>query len=350
MKRAACIFALTALTLGQTPHQHHPSSSEELAKRLEDPKVITTGMSSLNAQTGAPYGPSPVVQGANWDFDHLVRLANTPGQGGSDLWPTTTAADGNVYTGWGDGGGFSGASDNTGRVSLGFGRLIGTPPQVKGVNVWGYYPKYAEHPATFCGKPGSMFSTGGVLYAWVSSWFNESAANFVHCAPNPHPAEHRLAWSRDLGATWTLSPWKLDRFRSPLVWACFLNYGADNSNARDRYVHQYWRIQGESGNTYLVRVRVEDLQKDPRVPGVYEFYAGPGPTWSVEISTARPAFVDTNGRGITHVVYDAGLRRFIASVQGRSVGETGLFDAPEPWGPWTTENVLQNIFAIMRRQ
>ena len=47
------------------------------------------------------------------------------------------------------------------------------------------YPTYADHPATFCGKPTSMLSVGGILYTWVSSWFNESAANFVHCAPQP---------------------------------------------------------------------------------------------------------------------------------------------------------------------
>jgi hypothetical protein len=57
---------------------------------------------------------------------------------------------------------------------------------------------------------------------------------------------------------------------------------------------------------------------------------------------AHPVFVDASGRGITHVVYDAGLRRLIASVQSRSVGETGLFDAPEPWGPWTTIAYYQN--------
>ena len=300
------------------------------------------GGSTLSAQTEAPYAPSPVIEGANWDFEHLIRLANTPGKGGSDLWPTTWAADGNVYTGWGDGGGFSGATDNTGRVSLGFGQLIGTPPQVKGVDVWGYYPNYAEHPATFCGKPVSMFSTGGLLYTWVSSWFNESSANFVHCAPNPHPAEHRLAWSRDLGATWRLSAWKLEPPGGPLVWACFLNYGKDDSPARDRYVYQYWRIQGKTGNTYLVRVPAAELQKDPSTSGVYEYYAAPGPTWSAQASMAGPVFVDSHGRGITHVVYDAGLRRFIASVQGRSVGETGLFDAPEPWGPWTTIAYYQN--------
>jgi ubiquinone/menaquinone biosynthesis C-methylase UbiE len=37
MKLAVCVFALTAVALGQVPHQHHPPSSEEFAKVLEDP-------------------------------------------------------------------------------------------------------------------------------------------------------------------------------------------------------------------------------------------------------------------------------------------------------------------------
>ena len=160
--------------------------------------------SPVRGQNKAPYGRSPVIQSADWDFKQLIRLANTPGKGGSDLWPATWAADGNVYAGWGDGGGFSGASDTVGRVSLGFARITGFPPRVKGVDVWGNYPKYAAHPATFCGKPSSMLSVDGILYAWVSSWFNESASNFVHCASNPDVPELRLAWSASLGATWTL--------------------------------------------------------------------------------------------------------------------------------------------------
>ena len=57
---------------------------------------------------------------------------------------------------------------------------------------------------------------------------------------------------------------------------------------------------------------------------------------------ARPVFVDSNGRHITHVAYDAGLKRYIASAQGRSVAELGVFDAPEPWGPWTTVAYYQD--------
>ena len=321
--------------------------------------ITSSGVSLLRAQSKSPYGPSPVIQSADWDFKHLIRLANTPGKGGSDLWPTTWAADGNIYTGWGDGGGFSGASDNIGRVSLGFARIIGSPPQVQGVNVWGHYPKYAEHPATFCGKPVSMLSVGGVVYAWVSSWFNESAANFIHCPSNPNPIEHRLAWSHDLGATWTLSPWKLEQPQGVVVWSCFLNFGANSGNARDQYVYLYWRIQGEDSVTYLSRVLPADLQRDPATPGVYEYYAGlslgepragQGPAWTSQASRARPVFLDPGPRGITHVVHDFALRRYIASVQGRSVGETGLFDAPEPWGPWTTIAYYQNWGGFGKRE
>ena len=283
-----------------------------------------------------------MIQGAAWDFEHLSRLANTRGKGGSDLWPTTWAADGSVYAGWGDGGGFSGASDTVGRVSIGFARITGLPPLVKGVNVWGSYPKYATHPATFCGKPTSMISVGGILYTWVSSWFNESASNFVHCAPNPHPPEIRLAWSQNLGATWTLSPWKVAELHGHLTCSSFLNFGENYAGARDEYVYLYGRLQGEEATTYIARVRPADLQKDPQAPGLYEYYAGKGPVWSASASLARPVFVDPAGRHLTHVVYNPGLRRYIAAAQGHSVGETGLFDAPEPWGPWTTISYDQN--------
>jgi len=298
--------------------------------------------SPVRGQNKAPYGHSPVIQSADWDFKQLIRLANTPGKGGSDLWPATWAADGNVYAGWGDGGGFSGASDTVGRVSLGFARITGFPPRVKGVDVWGNYPKYAAHPATFCGKPTSMLSVDGILYAWVSSWFNESASNFVHCASNPDVPELRLAWSASLGATWTLSPWRLDELPGHLICSGFLNFGENYSGARDEFVYVYGRLQGEESTTYLARVRPADLQKDPQTSGLYEYYAGRGPLWSADASLARPVFVDPGGRHLTHVVYDAGLRRYLAAAQGHSIGETGLFDAPEPWGPWTTITYDQN--------
>jgi arsenite methyltransferase len=37
MRLYACMFILEAVALGQVPHQHHPPSSGEYAKVLEDP-------------------------------------------------------------------------------------------------------------------------------------------------------------------------------------------------------------------------------------------------------------------------------------------------------------------------
>lgn len=313
--------------------------------------LIISVISSAPAQSKAPYGPSPVIQGVRWEFKHLIRLASTSGRGGSDLWPVTWGLDGNIYTAWGDGGGFSGASDGTGRVSIGFARIMGLPPHIKGVDVWGAYPKYAEHPATFCGKSGSIVSVDGLLYAWVESWYNPSPSDFVPCSPNPKFPEDRLAWSRDLGATWTLSSWKLDHAPGQMIFSGqFLNFGKNNAGAKDQYVYEYTRVANDTTATYLFRVLPANLQKDPRTTKVYEYYAGQGPLWSADASKARPVFVDPNGRQITHVVYDPGLRRYIASAQGHGVGQTGLFDAPEPWGPWTTIAYYQNWGGFGKRE
>jgi len=62
MKLSVCVFALTAVALGQVPHQHHPPSSDEYAKVLEDP--------SRDA----------------WQKPHAVVMA-------LDLKPTETVAD-----------------------------------------------------------------------------------------------------------------------------------------------------------------------------------------------------------------------------------------------------------------
>ncbi len=296
---------------------------------------------------GTSYPPSRVIRSASWDFKHLIRLANTPGKGGSDLWPTTWASNGNVYTGFGDGGGFSGASDNMGRVSMGFARIVGSPPHIKGVDVWGSYPKYAEHPATFCGKPFSMISVGGVLYSWVGSWYNPDRDDFVPCPSNPHPPEDRLAWSRDYGATWTLSKWQLTEQADHLVFV-FLNFGKDDNNAKDHEVYLYGQTALGRPRAYLARATPANLRKDPVSSGAYRYFTGSG--WSSDFSKARVVYSGADGRRLMHVVYDPGLRRYIASAQGHGVGDLTLLAAPEPWGPWTTIASYQNWGGFGRRE
>src|SRR6185437_2466050 len=133
--------------------------------------------------------------------------------------------------------------------------------------------------------------------------------------------------------TWVLSPWTITEVPDRMNPAGqFLNFGRNYAGAKDKYVYEYTSIPNQPDATYLIRVLPASLQKDPRTPGIYQYYAGVGPAWSNDISKARPVFVDPNRRQITHVSYDPGLHRYIASAQGYGVGELGLFDAPEPWG------------------
>ena len=40
--------------------------------------------------------------------------------------------------------------------------------------------------------------------------------------------------------------------------------------------------------------------------------------------------------GLGEAVYVRALKRYIATAQGPYVGQTSFYDAPHPWGPWTT--------------
>jgi hypothetical protein len=76
----------------------------------------------------------------------------------------------------------------------------------------------------------------------------------------------------------------------------------------------------------------------------YEFFSGTDsePRWTKDIG-ARTAVFESKPFGVyrTHVSYNAPLRRYImtAILPGeapRFKGGFGVYDAPEPWGPWTT--------------
>src|SRR5262245_3667829 len=86
------------------------------------PAAIAGRDARTSVRSVAPYPPSNIISGLQWDWSTHRKLAP-----GSDLWPVTWASDGNLYAAWGDGGGFGG-TDSDGRVSMGFARLEGSPP------------------------------------------------------------------------------------------------------------------------------------------------------------------------------------------------------------------------------
>ncbi len=277
-----------------------------------------------------PYPPSSVIDSIDWHWDTHVQEAP-----GSDLWPTTWAADDNLYTSWGDGGGFGGANRD-GRVSLGFARIEGPPESYVGYNVWG--GKNPENLATFDGKTAGMLSVDGVLYAWINM-------------QDGNPPNFKLAWSSHLGTTWQLSNWEFPK-TGTFFPSTFLNFGKDYAGARDGYVYSYgakWtETQGPENNVYLMRAPKEQITDR----NAYEFFMGlnanGNTTWTSDVDQRQPVFIDPNGvgnNGLATVVYNLEIDRYLLTVGHRppggsyvsgTRGRLGIFDAPEPWGPWTT--------------
>jgi hypothetical protein len=289
-----------------------------------------------------PYPSSPVITAVEFDWTTHQRRAP-----GSDNWPLTWADDGHQYTAWGDGGGFSGTNSN-GRVSLGVARIEGDWNDFHGHNVWGGVDP--EAPAAFRGKSYGILSVGGTLYLW---WIPD---------PLPHLTETRIAWSTDRGRTWQRTGWAFT-FDDGVTIPTFLNFGKDNAGSRDDYVYSYFirprygpgrstsPLAYESGFD-VHRPGAIDLARVPRDAILdreqYEFFAGfdqspPGqpvqPRWTGSLADRQPVFEDPNGVGWNvSVVYSAGIKRYVLCTEhGRShLGKLGMFDAPEPWGPWTT--------------
>lgn len=282
-----------------------------------------------------PYPPSLAIARAEFDFATHRRLAP-----GSDNWPVTWAADDHLYTAWGDGGGFGG-TNSKGRVTLGVARIAGDAASYVGRNVWGGFEP--EHPAQFGGKSYGILSVGGSLYLWVAP------------QPNPHLATSQLAVSKDRGATWSLAPWTFT-FADGLTVPTWLNFGRDYAGARDAYVYSYYIAPTwgpgpakktpahtfdvhQPGRVHLSRVPQDAILDRTR----YEFFAGLDgngqPRWTADVTRKQPAFADPNGVGWNlSVSYNSGLRRYLLATEHTEThaGKFGLFDAPEPWGPWTT--------------
>jgi hypothetical protein len=211
---------------------------------------------------------------------------------------------------------------------MGFARIEGPPERVVGVNVNG--GKDSVHPASFAkrGKSGGVLAVGDRLYSWLNTQNGKWP-----------DVDQTLIWSDDKAATWKQSTWVFPKGRGNLKPSTFLNFGKGYASVPldlKGYVYFYGQRQSEEIHTYLGRAPQEKLQ-DRRA---FEFLSGMDketPEWSSELSKAYPVFADTNGTGdLVSVVYVPGLKRYLLSCFHKGPGQLGIFDAPAPWGPWTT--------------
>lgn len=279
-----------------------------------------------------PYPPSRALGPLVLDWSTHRRDAP-----GSDNWQLTWADDDHLYGAFGDGGGFGG-NNSDGRASLGVARVEGDWRDYKGVNVWG--GKNALAPATFPGKSWGMICVNGVLYMWVVP------GSLMH----EMQREARLYSSRDHGITWTPAPWAFAR-ADDLTIPTICQFGRNYSGAHGGYVYHYFIAPRDESGYNIQKPGAIHLARAPvgRILDreAYEFIAGVTNSkaqWTRDVAQKRPAFEDRdNGvEWVGSVCYAAGLKRYIlmASHTASSRGNLGVYDAPAPWGPWTTVDFL----------
>jgi hypothetical protein len=278
-----------------------------------------------------PYPPSDVITGLSIDFSTHRRRAR-----GSDNWATTWAADDHQYTTWGDGGGFGGTSSN-GRVSLGVGRIEGEASSYIGKNIWGGLN--ARVSAQFTGKSYGILAIGNDLYLWRCG---------AGSGPKSAFSFQRLYISTDYARSWDAAAWE---FPATTDFYCptFLQAGQGYTDAPDDFVYMYAAEHiGDTWSTTIVLFRAPTHRLMERE--AYEFFTGwdvnGTPQWSAHIDERRPVFEDPNGVHLVSVSYNAALERYLlTTVHSEPFSSTlAIFDAPAPWGPWTTVHYAAEAF------
>ena len=292
-------------------------------------------------QAAAPYPQSSVIIGINFDWSTHQR-----GALGSDNFGLAWADDDNLYGTWGDGSGF-----NSTDVSMGVSQISGSGSSWIGTDVWSGGPRNSTDPITqpFSGKSWATLAVNDALYMWFVPDVPDEPAGETE---RDHYAYTDLAKSTDYGLTWNKTG---IRFHSTdnLTIPAFINFGKNNAGARDEYIYSYFSKPQPTGMTqqeydlsvhlpgeiYLARVKATEMEV---ATSSFEWFQGTdangNPLWG-SLSQKTAVFNDPDGVGWTiSAHYNAGLNRYILTTQHTisSVGSLGIFDAPEPWGPWTT--------------
>ncbi len=292
-------------------------ANTDVLKQMEK-LVIDPVLDAFERTTTAPYPASPVIAGIEWaPRGDIVRLAP-----GSDNWPGTWGDDDALYTAYGDGNGFEPFTAE--KLSLGLARISGTPPLVKGENL-----RSTTGEQTGDGRQGrkasGLLMVDGTLYLLARNAGNA-----------------QLAWSTDHGLTWQWAGWKFgESFGCP----SFLNFGRNYAGARDDYVY----LVSPDANTAYQRADRLVMARVPkgkvREQAAYEYFVRREPdgsaTWSRNVRDRGGMFENPGACYRSHLTYHPGLRRYLLTTIGRGTdtryaGGFGIYDAPEPWGPWTT--------------
>ena len=286
---------------------------------------IAMSVKRKSSRGAAPYSASPVIKEIEWaPADTIIRKAK-----GSDNWPITWADDDNLYTAYGDGWGFEPKTEK--KLSLGIAKIIGSPPDFRGVNIRTISGERVGQGAEGA-KASGILCVDGVLYMLVRNVGNS-----------------QIVWSADHGKTWKWYDWK---FTISFGYPTFLNFGKNYGGARDEFVYIY-SPDSESAYKPADRMVMARVQKDKiNNRNDYEFFEGldraSQPVWTKDINGRGAVFINPGRCYRSGISYNSGLKRYLwcQTIYGdydmRFKGGLGIFDGPAPWGPWTTTYYAEN--------
>jgi len=120
----------------------------------------------------------------------------------------------------------------------------------------------------------------------------------------------------------------------------YLNFGTNYRGARDEHVYTYSQ---DGGSAYQIddRLLLARVKKDKlRDRNAWEFFERLDehgqPVWTEDIDRRGEVFRYPGHCGRVDAVYNTVLERYLLAVAYNQNGGWGIYDAPEPWGPWTT--------------
>ena len=261
---------------------------------------------------------SPVIASIAVEGEPLEPF---PSEG--DLWMNTWADDDALYSGWGDG---KGVNLDHAWTDCGIARFTGDLPNLSAEEMLHSAPT-PEPPVN--DKPSSLLYIDGRLYGHFHSPLGDAWLGF-------------LAWSDDKGKTWTRdgfyrewemappdgSPWCRDR-NSKFRCAFFINMGKNYDLNRDGYVYALgigteWNWLG---GAYLARVPRKRLL-DYSAWRYFAGMQGEKPRWS-ESQFDAVALPGVLTEDQASAMYHPQLKRYLLLTRYH------LYDAPQPWGPWS---------------
>jgi len=182
-------------------------------------------------------------------------------------------------------------------------------------------------------KPSSLLYLDGRLYLAGHS-------------PSGAPDYGYIAYSEDDGVSWTIvegTPWtESSNFRV----LSFVNMGESYSANSDGYVY----AMGTSAELLIDRSMSVYLARVPRSAidqyGQYEYWTGSsesvGAEWSGAESEATPMEGIQTYSQVSAMLHEGtGRYLLLSGVTSVTPGEGALFEAPQPWGPWTRVATLE---------